>query len=197
MNSSNAKKARNEQVKILQEVKRTILFRSLEVMEAAVGNTATASDQPAFLRLQASFATASQTPHSFLCAMKKRRTKKMLGGSGSCDARRRWAGRISGVRRWLEKCRLLWYRYIYEQDPSLLECVSSNEGALAKGRQWLSLWYIGRILESITVEAEDGVSATDSRRSAVYRVKWNWTAWSGYSCRLSCARREDYTRWSR
>lgn len=72
MNSSNAKKPRSEQVKILQEVKRTILFRSLEVMEAAVGNTATASDQPTFLRLQASFATASQTPHSFLCATKKK-----------------------------------------------------------------------------------------------------------------------------
>ena len=78
-------------MKILEEVKRTILFRSLEVAGAAVGNTATASNQPASLRLQASFAMASQTPHSFLCATKKRSkcavaaAVSMRDGDGQAD----------------------------------------------------------------------------------------------------------------
>lgn len=43
--------------------------------------------------------------------------------------------------------------------------VSRDEGTLAKEkRQWLPAVYRG-ILESITAEAEDGVSATDPRRS--------------------------------
>jgi len=34
-----------------------------------------------------------------------------------------------------------------------------------------SLWYTGRILESITAEAEDGVSAMDPWRSPMHCVK--------------------------
>lgn len=81
---------------------------------------------------------------------------------------------------------------VYERDPGGdRDGVGLDEGVARYERQWLPVVH-GRILESITTEAEDGVSATDppARWSVVFRVKWNRTGLDLVT-RVECRAREE------
>lgn len=73
------------------------------------------------------------------------------------------AGETAVIQIYMNRIRRVWGEFCATRERSLR-------------RDSGSLWYTGRILESITAEAEDSVSATDPQRSAMYRVKWNRTA---------------------
>lgn len=151
-----------------------------------VGNTATASNRPASLRLPRLVSRRLlKRRRSLLYATKKKKKGIECGAAAASEGWRR-TGKV------LERdCGDI---DIYEQDPSRLGWVLRDEGALAKERQWLPVvhrkdpWihYGGSGRRCI----RDGSAAVGG---VLRQMESDGLIWLPVS---SAVRREDYTRWS-